>query len=107
MGIDEKNMVLTARTIEGDMAGSHYEWRVVALSDKRCRMIHSAWPRNMASIVDTLDDKQQTLTVGVAVGSVLATVRGFSGRAEQMQKEPAAASSPPSPPSLPSPPSSP
>jgi hypothetical protein len=40
----------------------------------------------MASIVDTLDDKQQTLTIGVAVSSVMATVRAQE-RAEMLERQ--------------------
>ncbi len=85
MTVDATNMVLKASTVVGDMASSRYEWRVIPLGDNRCRMIHSAWPRNMASIVDTLDDKQQTLTIGVAVSSVMATVRALKLRAELLE----------------------
>ena len=87
MSVDANNMIMKAVTVEGDMAGSRYEWRVMALSESKCRMIHTAWPRNMASIVDTLDDHQQTLTVGVAVSSVMATVRALKQRAELIEAQ--------------------
>lgn len=86
MTVDDAKMVLLARTVKGDMSGSRYEWRVQSLGDNKCRMIHTAWPRNMASIVDTLDDKQQTLTIGVAVSSVMATVRALKIRAESLER---------------------
>jgi len=85
--VDHGAMVLTAKTIEGDMSGSRYEWRVIKLGNSRCRMMHSAWPRNYAAIVGTLDDDQQTLMIGVAVGSVLATTRALKARAEQLAKQ--------------------
>lgn len=87
MTVDATNMVLKASTVTGDMQSSRYEWRVVPLGENRCRMIHTAWPRNMASIVDTLDDKQQTLTIGVAVSSVMATVRALKLRAELLEAQ--------------------
>ncbi len=80
--VDHAKMVLSAKTIKGDMAGSRYDWRVVAVGPNRCRMYHRAWPRAYAAIVGTLDDDQQTLTIGVAVGSVLATTRALRDRAE-------------------------
>ena len=87
MVVDASRMFLVARTVSGDMLGSHYDWKVIPLGDKRCRLIHSSWPRNMASIVDTLDDKQQTLTIGVAVSSVMATVRALKERAEMLERQ--------------------
>lgn len=94
MTVDDAKMFLVARTVSGDMSGSRYDWKVIPLGDKRCRLIHTAWPRNMASIVDTLDDKQQTLTIGVAVSSVMATVRALKARAELLDRQSATTTSP-------------
>ncbi len=85
--IDQATMLLKANTVSGDMAGSRYDWRVVTLPNGKCRMLHGAWPRNYAAIVATLDDDQQTLTIGVAVGSVLATTRAIKARAEALARE--------------------
>lgn len=84
--LDAVNRLMTARTVEGDMVGSRYQWQIVVLGDKKCRMFHTAWPRNMNGIVDTLDDKQQTLTIGVAVSTAMATVRALKIRAESLQR---------------------
>jgi len=84
--VNDGTMTMTARTIVGDMVGSHYEWRVVKLSSSTCRMFHGAWPRSYAAIVSTLDDDQQTLTIGVSVGSVFSTTRALKARAEQLAR---------------------
>jgi hypothetical protein len=84
--VDVERMLMKARTVEGDMVGSHYDWLVIPLGDHKCRMFHSAWPRNMNGIVDTLDDEQQSLSIGVAVSSVMATIRALKARAELLEK---------------------
>ena len=40
----------------------------------------------MAAIVDSLDDEHQTITVGVAVSSVMATMRSWKARAESLAR---------------------
>ncbi|MDP2340627.1 MAG: SRPBCC family protein [Deltaproteobacteria bacterium] len=84
--VDAAKMLMKARTIEGDMVGSHYDWTIIPLGDNKCRMFHTAWPRNMNGIVDTLDDEHQSLSIGVAVSSVMATIRALKGRAELLEK---------------------
>lgn len=86
MTIDDKNRLLLARTVEGDMKGSRYDWRVLSLSPSKSRLVHSAWPRNMPGLVATLDDEAQTITVGVAVSSVMATTRAIKQRAQLLEK---------------------
>jgi hypothetical protein len=98
--VDHAQMLLTAKTVKGDMSGSRYDWRVVAVSDTRCRMYHRAWPRAYAAIVATLDDDQQTLTIGVAVGSVLATTRALRDRAHTLARARGPATPTPTPTSI-------
>ncbi len=82
---DIDKMLVRARTIDGDMVGSRYEWRLVSLGAGKTRMFHTAWPRNMNSVVDALDDVHQTITISVALSSAMATIRALKGRAELLE----------------------
>jgi ribosome-associated toxin RatA of RatAB toxin-antitoxin module len=102
---DDGARLLKARQVKGDLRGSDWDWKIVPLGPGRCRMFHTARMRNFAALVNTLDDDQQTLTVGIATASVMSTMRAFKTRAEQLHKRRLAAQPPLSPP--PSPPPSP
>jgi len=101
--LDAEKRFMRATTIKGDMTGSRYDWRVESRGPGKSRLIHGAWPRDYAAIVHTLDDDQQTLTIGVAVGSVLATTRAFAERARQLVLSSPAPALPPAPAPAPAP----
>jgi ribosome-associated toxin RatA of RatAB toxin-antitoxin module len=86
MRADPEKMVLRAITVDGDMEGSTFEWRVIPLGDNRCRVIETARHKNMASIVSMLDDRDQTMKMSVALSTTMVAARALKQRAEALER---------------------
>lgn len=92
---DAANFILNVKQVKGDLSGSRYQWKLTKLSDSRTRISYSGVVKNFSSVAESLDDDQQTLTIGINVVSLMASVKAVKGRAEQLQKQAPSAPAPP------------
>jgi carbon monoxide dehydrogenase subunit G len=84
MSPDPATHTLTVRNVSGDLSGSHYRWRLASLGPARTRITYSGIVKNFSSIAQSFDDEQQTLTIGINVVTLMATVKAVAARAEGM-----------------------
>jgi hypothetical protein len=73
---------IVATHVSGDLRGSDYDWKVVAMSPEVTRIYYGGVTRNFSSMAQRLEDEQQTITVGVNVVGLVAAVKAIKVRAE-------------------------
>lgn len=66
----------------GDLEGSHWHWRFYPRGKSRTLIVYRGLTANFSSFLQSFDDKDQTITVGVNISSNLATIRAIKKRAE-------------------------
>ncbi|MCC6334857.1 MAG: SRPBCC family protein [Myxococcales bacterium] len=82
---------ITGAWASGDLKGSKWLWKVESAPGGKALLTHTLSVKNFSGLAQSLEDEQQTVTVGVNVGSVLAATRAVKGRAEAQAKANAAA----------------
>jgi ribosome-associated toxin RatA of RatAB toxin-antitoxin module len=80
--IDEKKHELKGTWLKGDLKGSRWNIRAEATADGKTLLSHAAAVKNFSSFAQSIEDEQQTITIGVNVSSVLAAAKGIKRRAE-------------------------
>lgn len=86
MIVDEAGRKIAVRQERGDLKGSRSAWRVVALGERRARVYYGGVVRNFSSLAESMEDDQQTLTIGINVVSLMAAIKAVKGRSEQVAK---------------------
>lgn len=80
--LNEATHTITGEWVEGALKGSHWEWRMETPSPGKTIVYYKSVSKNFSAFVESLDDKQQTMTVGVNVGGVLTVLHAIKKRAE-------------------------
>ena len=80
--LDPTRHTVTCGWKEGDLEGSFCKWRLVSVGPKQTLIYFTTASRNFSSLAQSLEDEQQTITVGVNVSAALATVRAMKKRSE-------------------------
>jgi carbon monoxide dehydrogenase subunit G len=88
---DHDKKTLSVKQVKGDLAGSRYSWRVVPAGEGRARIYYSGLIKNFSSLAESFEDDQQTLSIGINVVSLMASAKAVKARAEQLQRQAAAA----------------
>ena len=80
---DDAKKTLTGNWVKGDLKGSTWFWKVEAGPDGKTLLKQRLSVKNFSSLAASLEDEQQTITVGVNVSSVVAGVNAMKRRCEQ------------------------
>ncbi len=81
--VDDAARTIKIKQEKGDLKGSRYHWRVVPLADgKKTRIYYGGVVRNFSSIAEGMEDDQQTITIGINVVTLMATVKAVKQRSE-------------------------
>ena len=80
---DEARREMKGTWVKGDLKGSKWTWKVEKASDGNSIVSFAASIKNFSSILQNVEDDQQTMTVGVNVSSTLAAVKAVKRRAER------------------------
>lgn len=73
---------MTGSWAAGDLKGSKWLWKVEPAPGGKALLTHTLSVKNFSGLAQSLEDEQQTVTVGVNVGSVLAATKAVKKRAE-------------------------
>ncbi len=85
--VDDAARTIKIKQEKGDLKGSRYHWRVVPLADgKRTRVYYGGIVRNFSSVAESMEDDQQTITIGINVVTLMATVKAVKQRSELVAK---------------------
>ncbi len=79
---DAKTHTVKVTWMRGDLKGTHTTWRVVPLSDHDVLLYETNDTEHYSGLAESLEDKQQTITIGVNVTAVLAGLKAVRVRAE-------------------------
>jgi ribosome-associated toxin RatA of RatAB toxin-antitoxin module len=88
--VDAANKTMKGAWRRGDIKDSFCEWRI-APHPSGSLLYYTTASRNFSSLAESIEDEQQTVTVGVNVAAALATVKAVKKRAEAPATAPAKA----------------
>ena len=83
--IDEEKKTMTGCWAKGDLKASRWLWKVEAAPGGKSLLTHTAALKNFSGIAQSLEDENQTITVGVNVSSVLAATKAIKKHAESVK----------------------
>jgi len=89
---DDAKRVLKGTWAKGDLKDSKWEWRVEPGPDGKTLLYHQLQVKNFSSVLTSLEDDRQTMTVGVNVGSAIAATTAVKAHLESAADGGAAAS---------------
>ena len=79
--LDPKKLSLHGQWQSGDIKGSYCDWRIVPFKGESL-LYYSNASKNFSSLAESLEDDQQTVTVGLNVSSALAVAKAVKKRVE-------------------------
>lgn len=86
VSVDDEKKTMRIRQERGDLKGTRYQWRLVPLGAQRTRLYYSGVIKNFSSVAESMEDDQQTITIGINVASLLATIKAVKLRAEHVAR---------------------
>lgn len=87
---DASTKEITGTWVSGDLKASRWFWKVETAPGGKTLLTHTLAARNFSGIAQAVEDENQTVTVGVNVGSVLAALKAVKRKAEAKEPVPAA-----------------
>ena len=83
--VDEAGKTMSGNWAKGDLKASRWFWKVEAAPGGKTLLTHTAGLKNFSGIAQSLEDENQTITVGVNVSSVLAATKAIKKHAESVK----------------------
>jgi ribosome-associated toxin RatA of RatAB toxin-antitoxin module len=83
--IDDATKTMTGCWAKGDLKASRWFWKIEAAPGGKTLLTHTAGLKNFSAIAQSLEDDNQTVTVGVNVSSVLAATKAVKKKAESVK----------------------
>jgi ribosome-associated toxin RatA of RatAB toxin-antitoxin module len=80
--LDRSNLRAEGRWIEGSLEGSSWLWQISARPGGGALLHYTLRAKGFSAVVEALEDKQQTATIGINVAAAIATVKAMKRRAE-------------------------
>ncbi len=81
--LDAKAHTADGLQVTGDLKGSSWHWELFELDPARTRVRYTSRARNFSSILNALEDEQQTVTAGLNVGAAITMLRALKKRCER------------------------
>jgi ribosome-associated toxin RatA of RatAB toxin-antitoxin module len=83
---DDKAMTLTGKWIAGDLKGSRWFWKVQPAPNGKTLLSQTVQVKNFSAILQNVEDDQQTITLGVNVGSAVVVTGALKRHIEKQQQ---------------------
>lgn len=80
---DDAKRTLSGKWLKGDLEGSKWFWKVEPAAGGKTLLSQQVSVKNFSSILASVEDEQQTMTVGVNVSSALAAGKALKRECEQ------------------------
>jgi len=80
--LDPIHYAIAAEQVGGDLQGSHWSYQLESLGPGRTLIRYTSSARHFSSILESLEDDQQTITIGVNVGAAVTLLRALKSRLE-------------------------
>lgn len=79
----EKNIINVSQ-VKGDLKDSWFRWKFYPQGDKTL-IVYSGRIKNFSKFIESFDDKkEQTISVGINISTILATVKSIKDRSEEL-----------------------
>jgi ribosome-associated toxin RatA of RatAB toxin-antitoxin module len=79
---DDEKRTLKGTWAKGDLKDSKWEWRMEPIAGGKTLLFHQLAVKNFSSVLTSLEDERQTMTVGVNVSSAIAATQAVKARIE-------------------------
>ncbi|MFO0594384.1 MAG: SRPBCC family protein [Myxococcaceae bacterium] len=83
--IDDATKTMSGAWAKGDLKGSRWHWKIESAPNNKTLLTHTLAVKNFSGIAQSLEDDNQTITVGVNVSAALAATKAVKKRAESMK----------------------
>ncbi len=80
--IEDEKKTMTGCWVKGDLKASRWIWKVEPAPGGKSLLTHTVALKNFSGLAQSLEDENQTITVGVNVSSVLAATKAVKKKAE-------------------------
>lgn len=80
--IEDEKKTMNGCWVKGDLKASRWTWRVEPAPGGKSLLTHTVALKNFSGLAQSLEDENQTITVGVNVSSVLAATKAVKKKAE-------------------------
>lgn len=80
--IDDATKTMSGAWAKGDLKGSRWTWKIEPAPNGKTLLTHTLALKNFSGIAQSLEDDNQTITVGVNVSAALAVTKAVKKRAE-------------------------
>jgi ribosome-associated toxin RatA of RatAB toxin-antitoxin module len=81
--LDPAKHLIDVEQIGGDLKGSTWQWELESVSPTRTLIHYRSSAKHFSSILESAEDDQQTITIGVNVGGVLTLLRALQGKIQK------------------------
>jgi hypothetical protein len=83
--VDEAAKTMSGTWAKGDLKASRWFWKVEPAPGGKTLLTHTISLKNFSGVAQSLEDDNQTITVGVNVSSALAATKAIKKHAESMK----------------------
>lgn len=80
---EERTLIVD--NVKGDLKGTSFTWKVVPRGEG-CRIYLTGAVKNYSAMLQRFEDDQQTITIGVNVGTLMQSIKAIKQRAEQLER---------------------
>jgi ribosome-associated toxin RatA of RatAB toxin-antitoxin module len=80
--LDPAAKTIVAEQVKGDLKGSKWAWQLEASGPNRTLIHYRSQALHFSRILESAEDDQKTITIGVNVGGVLTVLRALKTRVE-------------------------
>lgn len=80
--INYQNYTIDTFQVKGDLKGSHWHWKFYKQTNNRTMVEYVGITKNFSVFLETFDDKDKTISMGINISSVMATMESIKKRAE-------------------------
>lgn len=71
---DRKARVIKIRQVKGDLKGSWWQWKIIPIGEKSCRVIYSGRIKNYSFFINRLMNNDQNMDIGLNTAILVNTV---------------------------------
>lgn len=81
--LNSENNTITIYPVSGDLEGSRWQWKLYPQGNSTL-VVYTGRTVNYSAFLQTFEDRQQTITVGINISSNMTTIQSIKDRAEYL-----------------------
>ncbi len=84
--INYDSLTIDTFQVKGDLRGSHWHWKFYKQKNDRTMVEYIGKTKNFSVFLEAFDDKDKTISMGINISSVMATMESIKKRSEAVFK---------------------